>query len=289
MLIKVAILVTLFMPSIMATLSKKDMTDTLIKAEDEDLVKTFKKFKEEQNSYNLSCALGDVAQVPEHIPKVVTCLRTVVDPFPTEMSRVSRLVHFTLTQISNNTRGDTESFAKIIASFESSDVKPLASIRYWTIWRNDARDILESVLKQSFKLVTDDLPRWLANHSFDQNSRVYNIHRVVREQTFQYLASFATEGVLTNALSIVKANEHFKANSDICCCNTQDSFPQGLYNKLNDLLIRLQHRKAVIKNELQLLLPSVLVELVLDHVQVTEFDSPIPSPDIITQASCLIL
>ena len=120
----------------------------------------------------LSYALADVAKVQEHIPKVVTCLRTVVDPFPKEMSNVSWLVHYTVDVISYNTRDDTESFAKVITSFKPSDVKPLASIRYRTLWRKDAVKVLESVMAKSPKLITGDLPRWLANHSFDQNSRV---------------------------------------------------------------------------------------------------------------------
>ena len=84
--------------------------------------------KSEQSEIELSHALADVAKVPEHIPKVVACLRTV-DPFPMEMSNVSDLVHRTLRNISYNTRDDTESFAKVITSFKPSDVKPLASIR----------------------------------------------------------------------------------------------------------------------------------------------------------------
>ena len=79
----------------------------------------------------------------------------------------------TLYAISYNTRGDTESFAKVITSFEPSDVKPLASIRYMTLRRNDAVKVVESVMAKSPELITDDLPRWLANHSFDQNSYVY--------------------------------------------------------------------------------------------------------------------
>ena len=51
-------------------------------------MQTFKKFEKEQDEHELSCALADVAKVPEHIPKVATCLRTV-DPFPNEMSHVS--------------------------------------------------------------------------------------------------------------------------------------------------------------------------------------------------------
>ena len=52
-------------------------------------MQTFKKFESEQDKYELSRALADVAKVPEHIPKVATCLRTAVDPFPNEMSNVS--------------------------------------------------------------------------------------------------------------------------------------------------------------------------------------------------------
>ena len=96
----------------------------------------------------LSLALADVAKVPEHIPKVATCLRTAVDPFPKEMSHVSMLVHSTLVVISNNTLDDAESFAKVITSFEPSDVKPLASIRHMTLWRKDAVKVVESVMKQ---------------------------------------------------------------------------------------------------------------------------------------------
>ena len=66
-------------------------------------------------------------------------------------------------------------------------------------------------------------------------------------------------------------------------------FPKIFTTSSATLLKLLQHRKALIKAELQLLLPSVLVELVLDHVQVTESDPPIPSPERTTQTSCLIL
>ena len=49
------------------------------------------------------------------------------------MSNVSWPVPYTIAIISQNTRGDTEFFAKVIASFEPSDVKPLVSIRYITL------------------------------------------------------------------------------------------------------------------------------------------------------------
>ena len=67
------------------------MANALIGAKEEDLVQTFKKFEKEQDKDELSHALADVAKVQEHIPKVATCLRTVVDPFPNEMSHVSNL------------------------------------------------------------------------------------------------------------------------------------------------------------------------------------------------------
>ena len=89
MLIKLAILAVLSVSSIMAALSREEMAKTLIGSKEEDLVQTFKKFESEQDEAELSRALADVAKAQEHMPKVVTCLRTAVDPFPTEMSHVS--------------------------------------------------------------------------------------------------------------------------------------------------------------------------------------------------------
>jgi len=264
MLINLAILAALFMPSIMATrLSQEEMTDALIKVEnDETLVQTFKKFEEEQAKYKLSCALADVAKVSEHMPKVVTCLRTVVDPFPKEMSHVSNLVYYTLANISVNTLDDAESFAKVVASFEPSDVKPLASIPYMTLRRDDAVEVLESVMAKSPKLITGDLSRWLADHLFDGESHYYTLYEVAREQAFQYLTLFATERVLTDALTIVKANEHYKVDSVVMCCDSQDSFPQDLYNKLNALLTFVKARNELINA----VLPTVLVNMVADYL-----------------------
>ena len=149
--------------------------------------------------------------------------------------------------------------------------------------------VLESVMDKSPELITGDLQRWLANHSFDQNSYYYTRYEVTRNQAFKYLTSFATEDVLNDALSIVTKNEHYKVDSTVCCCKPQDSSPQDLYNKLSTLLNLLRIRKASIKVVLQSLLPSVLVELVLDYAQVTASDPPIPSPERTTQTSCLIL
>ena len=165
MLIKHVFLAALSIPSIMATLSQEEMAKTLIKgAKEEDLVQTFKKLEEEQYAVDLYYALANVAKVPEHIPNVATCLRAIVDPFPMKMSNVSYLVHNTVGLISYDTHGDTEFFVKVITSFESSDVKPLASIRHLTLRREDAVKVLESVMTKSPKLITGDLPRWLADH-----------------------------------------------------------------------------------------------------------------------------
>jgi len=269
MLINLAILAALAVPSIMAALSRKEMADSLIKVEKEgDLERTFEKFEEEQDEYVLSLALADVAKIPKHIPKVVTCLRFAVAPFPEEPLHVSELVHRTVYEISYNTRGNTESFAKVVASFNVTDVRPLSSICFMTLRRSDAVKVLESVMDKSPTLIIGYLPRWLASHGFDTNSHFYTLYEVTREQAFQYLTSFATEGALTGALYAVVKNQHYKVGSQVRCCNSQDSFPHDLYNKLSTLLELLKARKAFIKAVLQSLLPSVLVDLVLDHVQV---------------------
>jgi len=264
MLIKHVILATLVVPSIMAALSSKDITKALIGAK-ENLVKIFKQFEKEQGEYELPLALADVASIQEHIPKVVTCLRTV-DPFPKEVSNVSWLVHSTLACISNSTLNNPESFAKVIASFEPSDVKPLASIHHITLLRSDTVDVLESVMDKSPELITGSLSRWLANHIFDRNSSLYALFEVTRIQAFQYLTSFATEHTLEDALSIVKANEHYKVDSRVCCCNPHGSFPQHLYNKLSALLVLVKARSARI-NEILAFLPKVLVDMVIDYLR----------------------
>ena len=70
-------------------------------------------------------------------------------------------------------------------------------------------------MAKSPKLITGDLPRWLADHSFDQNSYDYTLYEVARKQAFQYLTLFATEVFSMMLLSIVKANEHFKVDSAV--------------------------------------------------------------------------
>ena len=264
MLIKLAILAALFMPSIMAALLHEEIAKTLIAENEEELVQTFKKFEKEHDKDKLSWALVDVAKAQEHMPKIATCLRTV-DPFPDEMSHVSRFVHNTLFYISDNTDGNAESFAKVITAFQPSDVKPLASIRYITLLRSDAVKVVESVMDKSPTLITDDLPRWLADHLFDQESPDYTDYGVTREQTFQYLTLFATERVLKVALSIVKANQHYKANSQVLCCKSHHPFPQDLCNKLETLLAFVKARNAYI-NEALMVLPKVLADMVAEYL-----------------------
>jgi len=268
MLIKLVSLVALFMPSIMAALPEEEITKALAAENGQDLVHTFKKFEKEQDHETLSQALADVARVEEHMPKVATCLRAVVAPFPEEPLHVSELVHNTFHDIYINTRGDTESFAKVVASFDDTDTKPLASIRFMTLRRSDAVKVMEKVMDKSPTLIAGYIPRWLADHSFDIESHLYRADRYAREQAFQYLTSFATERVLTGALYAVVKNQHYKVGSQVRCCDSHNSFPHDLYNKLSTLLELLKARKAFIRIELELLLPSVLVELVLDHVQV---------------------
>ena len=89
-MLKFIILTILSVPSILAALSRAKMVSALIAAEDtETLERTFKKFEKEQDHDDLSVALGAVAKVQAHIPKVVDCLRMAHDPFPEDKMRVS--------------------------------------------------------------------------------------------------------------------------------------------------------------------------------------------------------
>ena len=62
----------------------------------------------------------------------------------------------------------TESFTSVITSLKPSDGKLLASIRYWTLGRNDAVDVLKSLMSKSPELITGDLPSWIAFHTLDR-------------------------------------------------------------------------------------------------------------------------
>ena len=92
---------------------------------------------------------------------------------------------------------------------------------------------MKNVTKKSPELITGDLPIWLTLHDFDRNSIYY---KPALEEAFNYLASFATEDVLERALIILKRNEHYKVDSGVMCCKSQDHFPQDLFNRIKGLL-----------------------------------------------------
>jgi len=231
------------------------------------LKQTFQDLRKEHGDDYSSLALADVAK-QGHPNVVAQCLRAEQDPFPNDKMCVSSLVNDTFWFISNSTRGDPESFAKVIGSFKPTDFKPLASIRHCTLDRNDAVKVLESVMAISPELIIDSLPSWLAGHKFDQRSLFYS---TISEGAFHYLASFATESVLEKALSIVKANEHYKVDfesgPEVLCCKSRYDFPQDLVDKLGALLALMKARNEIIRGVLQSLLPTVLVDLMLDYLR----------------------
>ena len=231
-MLKFTILTVLFMPSILAAVSRKKMVAAFITAEKEEtLEKLFKKYEKRPNHGNLPAALADLAKIPAHVPKVAACLRMAHDPFPKDDMLVSKLVSVTLFLASYGT--DTESFTNVVTSFKPSDIKPLVIIRFCIFWRKDPVNVLKNVMTKSPELITHDLPSWLAFHSLDRNSKYYE---PVLEESFKYLTSFATENVLEKALAIVKGNEHYKVGSRVECCKSQDHFPQDLFNRINALL-----------------------------------------------------
>ena len=64
---KFAILAILSVPSILAAVSRQEMTSALIATEDNGtLEKTFKTFEREQNEHELSRALADVEKQGHH-------------------------------------------------------------------------------------------------------------------------------------------------------------------------------------------------------------------------------
>ena len=160
---------------------------------------------------------------------------------------------------------DADSSTNVLTLFRSSDIKPLASIRYRTLGGNDVVDVLKSVMKKSPELITDDLPNWLASHGFDRMSRFSN--PAAREEAFKYLIYFATQSVPEKALTIVEKNEHYimayKGVPTVMCCNSQNFFPHDLFDKINILLVLVKARKALI-NDLAILL-TILVDMILDY------------------------
>ena len=121
-------------------------------------------------------------------------------------------------------------------------------------------------MKKSPELITYDLPSWIASHGFDRNSKYY---RPSFEEAFKYLTFFATQGVLEKALSIVKSNGHYtivykNGHTEVRCCNSQDSIPQDLFNKLNVLLELVRARNARIGEALEFL-PTVIIDPMLEY------------------------
>ena len=260
-MLKSVIIAVLFVPSILTALSREEMASALVVARDtESLEETFKTFEREQDHDVLFLALNDVAEVQARMSKVVTCLRVAHDPLPKDRMCVGYLVHGALTKISYST--DTESVANVITSFKPSDIKPLVSIRFWTLWRHDVLNVLKSVMTKYPELITDDLPSWIALHPLDQNS--LSINKTALEEAFKYLTSFATEDVLEEALSIVKRNEHCTVNSRVMCCSSQDHVPQNLAGRIKALLKLVKARNVLIREALTFL-PTVLIDLMLDY------------------------
>jgi hypothetical protein len=286
-MLKLVVLVVLSVPSILAASIVKEIADTLIVEKDTGKLKqTFQALCEEHGDNDSSWALVDVAS-QGHPGIVVTCLRAEQDPFPNDGMCVSYLVNNTLWNISYGTRDNSESFAKVITSFKSTDVKPLASIRYCTLWRKDAVNVLERVMAKSPKLITDTLPSWLASHGFDRNSYAYKYNQTAGQGGFQYLISFATESVLEKALSIVKANEHCKVDYGdgpvVLCCKSQDDFPQDLVDRLNILMELMKARNALVRRALSFM-PAVLLNLLAEYTTYEAIDY-----SILGRTKCLIL
>ena len=255
------ILTFLFAPPILATLTQGEMASALIAADNTGtLEETFKKYEEEQDTFELAGALGAVTKVQVYMPKVIACIRVAHDSSPNDNMCVNRLVHGTFFHISFI--ADTESFTNVITSLKPSDGKLLASIRYWTLGRNDAVNVLKRIMDKSPELIAGDLPSWIAFHTLDRYSRFY---KPAREESSKYLTSLATQSVLEEALSIVKRNEHYKAGSEVMCCDSQDYIPKDLANRIEALLELVKARKTLV-NELEIL-PTVLVDMVLDYIR----------------------
>jgi hypothetical protein len=268
MLIKRVVLAILIVPCTMASIWKESADALIAEKDTGKLEQTFQDLRKRHGDYYTSDALAEVAK-QGHPEIVVTCLRTVQDPFPNDKMRVSYLVDDTLGKISLRTPVDSESFVKVITSFKSTDVKPLAVIRDVTPWRDDTESVLKGVMDKSPELITDTLPNWLASHRFDRSSLLYTQNQTAREGGFKYLASFATESVLEKALSIVKRNEHYKVDGMtglvVACCNSQDHIPQDLVDKLTGLLALMKARNAPVKEALPLM-PAVLLKLLAEYI-----------------------
>jgi hypothetical protein len=264
-MLKLAILVILIVPSIMASISEQIASALIAEKDTGKLEQTFQDLRKKHGNVSSPWALADVAE-RGHPEIVVTCLGTEQDPFPNDNMCESYLVNNTLSNISFDTPGNSESFARVITSLKPTDVKPLASIRDFTPRRSDAVKVLKRVMDQVPELITDTLPNWLASHTFDRGSWCYT---TAREEVYQYLASFATESVLEKALSIVNKNEHYKVDFSsgptVMCCGSQDNFPQDLIDKLSTILALVKTRNELVKAALSFM-PTVLLKLLTEYI-----------------------
>ena len=114
----------------------------------------------------------------------------------------------------------------------------------------------------------------------DRDSEYYG-H--VLEEAFKYLTSFATERVLKQARSIVKRNKHYRADSLVMCCGSQNHIPRDLADRIEALLKLVKVRKACIRRALTFL-PTVIINLMLEY---TTCDIPPNRSD--SSPQCLIL
>jgi hypothetical protein len=278
-MLKLVVLAILIVPSIMASIEEQIAKALIAEKDTGKLEQTFRGLHKKHGTGSSADALADVAS-QGHPEIVATCLRAKQDPFFNDKMHVDGLVNSTLVRISQRTLGDPESFTKVITSFTPADVKPLVSIRNITLHRDDAIAVLRRVMDKSSELIIDTLPSWLASHGFDRNSCAYNVYQTAREGGLQYLASFATESVLEKALSIVKANEHYKAGPTVLCCGSQDYIPDALIDKLTGLLALVKARNALVKAALPFM-PTVLLNLLAEYTTYEAIDSPTSNPETI--------
>lgn len=252
---------------------------------------TFKKFEEQDEAayseYQLELpkALFRVA-TRGHPEMVADCLKMVRDTHPENNLHVNVIIEATMRELSFGCTHDpteneklvlaflghvgTEAFVDVVTSFSPSDTKPLISVRTWTLSRRDALDILKGIMAksaESAKLITEDLPNWLASHIFGD---VYETEDQMNslERAFNYLASFATQDVLERALLSASKNGCYTMTSGgaimpLCCA--RDDSRKSLCNILDDRLKRVKARNEHIKGVLSPILPLELTKLVTDY------------------------
>ena len=141
-MLKLATLTVLLVPSILATLPTGKITSDLIAGKNTRTLEILKAPVVDQN-YG--------------------------EPFLGYETSVNHLMYHTMSTISYDT--EVESLANAVISFKPSDIKPLAYIRYWTLRRGHAVDVLKKSWMKSPELITGDLSNWIAFHDLDRNSK----------------------------------------------------------------------------------------------------------------------